>query len=350
LSRSTALENIEDLIRQGLTWALDADIEDFFGSVEWDLIEGRLEALLGPEEPCLELVRRWLRAPLSMGGRLADRTRGLPQGCVLSPMLANIVLDRFDEQMSALGFRLVRYADDFVVLCGSQADAERARERVAELLGVMNLELKPAKTRVADIRDGIQYLGYHVDQTGSRDLSQASPAGSRGQSAASVEGESPYPLYVIPPPSRLATKAGRLVVARKTESHLIPWGEVSDILLLGPHQITAQTIREAMAKGISVHFLRSSGAPVAQVTSPGGLLGDGPPHVDLWLAQAGSPRLPGIGPHGGVSLPRRESRAHAHPSRSSFSRGLRGTLARVRADDPASHDRTHRGVPGGPAP
>jgi RNA-directed DNA polymerase len=114
----------------------------------------------------LKLLRQWLRAGVLDGGVLTETVSGTPQGGVISPLLANIYLHAFDRAWAEHGTgELVRYADDFVVLCRSVAQAEQAQRVATALLGDLGLALHPDKTRVVDLREGKQgfdFLGCHL--------------------------------------------------------------------------------------------------------------------------------------------------------------------------------------------
>jgi RNA-directed DNA polymerase len=113
----------------------------------------------------LKLIRQWLRAGVLVEGERVETVTGTPQGGVISPLLANIFLHAFDRAWAETGTGdLVRYADDFVVLCPSRSQAEHARRRATAILGELGLELHPDKTRVVDLREGregFDFLGCH---------------------------------------------------------------------------------------------------------------------------------------------------------------------------------------------
>ena len=160
ISRQGAAREIERLHREGYQWVLDADIRNFFDSVPHDLLFQRLAKLLDDRE-LIALLHRWLTAEIVDG--LNPRVRntiGLPQGSPLSPVLANLYLDRFDEQMEKEGFRLVRFADDYLVLCKSRPKAEAALKLSESALAGLKLELNNEKTRITTFAEGFKYLGY----------------------------------------------------------------------------------------------------------------------------------------------------------------------------------------------
>jgi RNA-directed DNA polymerase len=114
----------------------------------------------------LKLLRQWLRAGVLANGVVSETVTGTPQGGVISPLLANIYLHAFDRAWAARGTgEVVRYADDFVVLCETQEQAEQAQERATVIMGELGLSLHPDKTGVVDLREGRQgfdFLGCHL--------------------------------------------------------------------------------------------------------------------------------------------------------------------------------------------
>ncbi|NTV66826.1 MAG: CRISPR-associated endonuclease Cas1 [Chlorobaculum sp.] len=160
ISRQGAAREIERLHREGYQWVLDADIRNFFDSVRHDLLFQRLASLVDDRE-LLSILHRWLTAEIVDGATPRHRnTIGLPQGCPISPALANLYLDRFDEALEGEGFKLVRFADDFLVLCKTRPKAEAALKLSESVLGDLKLELNSEKTRITTFADGFKYLGY----------------------------------------------------------------------------------------------------------------------------------------------------------------------------------------------
>ncbi len=145
---------------------LDADIKACFDNIDHDALMAQVERRI-VDRQMLKLLRSWQRAGVFEGGVVSDSEAGTPQGSPVSPLLANIALHVLDEAWDSGGKRLgtlVRYCDDFVVLCPTRERAETARDLAEETLEPLGLHLHPDKTRIADLRkgaEGFDFLGFH---------------------------------------------------------------------------------------------------------------------------------------------------------------------------------------------
>jgi RNA-directed DNA polymerase len=157
-----AVEKVLQLHRQGYNHVLDADISGFFDNLSHSVIMTELSKVVA-DGNILRLIQRFLSAGVMEGGKYQATRVGTPQGGVVSPLLANIALNLMDWQLEQAGYRFVRYADDFVVLCKSQRKAKEAMELISNLLAdEMGLTLSPEKTQITTFRKGFAFLGFQI--------------------------------------------------------------------------------------------------------------------------------------------------------------------------------------------
>src|SRR6202008_1003708 len=160
-STKDALRKIWKEIQDGAEWIVDADLRDFFGSVDHEKLL-TLVAQRVADGRVLRLIKAMLKAGSYGKGQLFPSERGTPQGGVVSPTLSNILLTPFDREMRLRGYQLTRYADDWVITCKSATEARAAVEAAGRILKQLGVEVHPQKTRIVHAQDGFEFLGYKI--------------------------------------------------------------------------------------------------------------------------------------------------------------------------------------------
>lgn len=294
-SRIHASYAIQSAWREGYRWVYESDIEDFFDSVNWQRLEVRLRALWN-DDPLVGALCSWMKASVDFEGQTIQRTQGLPQGSPLSPMLANIMLDDFDNDMQTAGFKLIRFADDFVVLCKSREQAQLAHQAAELSLQEHGLKLNQDKTHITHMDKGFHYLGYlflndmvlespkSLQMTVEEAVSKHSwltQVVAREPKAIEAPGKqaSPQPAKPTAPVQRYGERdqhglllciAGECALIRTQDERIVierdeqilyeaPWRHLHAVLLLGRHNITTPALTESMVFNIPLHFASMTG-------------------------------------------------------------------------------------------
>lgn len=307
-SRHGAAEEIQRAARDGFEFILDADITAFFDQVDRDRLFQKWEALF-PGEPLNQLMQSWVEAPVIYRGKRLRRYRGLPQGSPISPLLANLYLDELDEELLGDNYRLIRYADDFVVCCRSLEEVHRAQDDVRRTLARLGLRLNPRKTAIRELAHGFDFLGFRFEGTEFEDLSaraeripevwlDAAPLEEIHQIVQSgVEKElrdiqvvplrataarpesTGRPLYVSHPAASLRLRDDRLDISVESASFSYPIRDLSHVVFLGRVRATVPLILRLHRHGIPCFMCRADGR-IETVFDPF------QPAWPLWMAQA----------------------------------------------------------------
>lgn len=160
-----ALRRVDQLLKAGYTHVVDADLKGYFDSIPHGPLMSRLQTRIA-DGRVLSLIESFLQAGILDGLEAWTPTAGAPQGAVLSPLLSNIYLDPLDHLLADNGLEMIRYADDFVILCRTREDAERALALVQQWVAANGLTLHPTKTRLVDSQvESFTFLGYEFQGT-----------------------------------------------------------------------------------------------------------------------------------------------------------------------------------------
>jgi CRISPR-associated protein Cas1 len=314
-----AIARIRKCRQLGYVYVVDADIHTFFDHVDIDLLLERL-AERRPGETIMDLLRQWIRGCVWDGSHLHPLTRGVPQGSPVSPLLANFFLEDFDRELEKSGRKLIRYADDFLILARTPQDASQALAQSEQLLAQEHLKLNREKTRIVDFAHGFRFLGalferdtiwvpWKNDRVKGRLLFMASPLPlamrtrfelptPRGtmemalvHAGATTTAESvpaggderrmnvAY-LYLTEQGSILRKAGDRFLIEKDDEVLLdLPYHKLETVLLFGNIQVTTQALAELLEKGVNLSLFSRQGQYRGSLAPPRGR------NIELRLAQ-----------------------------------------------------------------
>jgi len=160
-----ALRRVDQLLGSGYTWVVDADLQKYFDTLLHEVLMRLVKERIA-DGRVLKLIEKYLRQGVLENMREWQPETGTPQGAVISPLLSNIYLNPLDHLLAASGIEMVRYADDFVLLCRSEHEAQRALVLVQQWTATVGLTLHPEKPRIVDATQagGFDFLGYHFER------------------------------------------------------------------------------------------------------------------------------------------------------------------------------------------
>lgn len=279
MSIYTAVAGIEKLRDEGYHWVVDADIEDYFDEVPHAALFDIIRPWIN-DEAIMQLINAWLKAPYQGENpqKRKPRQKGLPQGGAISPLLANAYLDPLDESIKAQGYKLIRYADDFIVLCKSKEKSQHAMQYIDTLLADMQLRLNLHKSEIRDFSEGFEYLGSRFVRSvvlTPRDRQRAdalnkdsAPLPQTIELSPKELPPSPFmrALYLQRQGSHLRKDGNHFIISFAGEDLLdVPINKLKQIFVLGQCQLTTAAIRTCMNRDISLIYMTKHGRYVGHM-------------------------------------------------------------------------------------
>lgn len=254
-SRQDVAKAIQAAVQDGFRYAVESDIDDFFPSVDHARLFALLEELFPERDSSvLDLLKMCLRNGYALKGRICERRSGLAQGSPLSPLLANLYLDAFDEDLQRLDARLFRYADDFVLLTRTAEQAKAALEFIGHSLEQIGLALKDEKTHIIDINEGFSFLGMKFTR------------GEREPEFGAEIHRLKKPLFITEPGIFLGLNgdAVSLVKYRQTIDN-IPLRRLSEIVVLETASVSTAVLARCVEMRVPVTLALGSGYNVTTI-------------------------------------------------------------------------------------
>jgi CRISPR-associated protein Cas1 len=248
-SRTRAIELVRAAVAEGYAFAVESDIESFFPSINLETLECLLDHYLPSNDMVVkDLLVRCIRVPYILQGKAHERHKGLAQGSPLSPLLANLYLDSFDEEIKSSDMRLIRFADDFVILARTREEAEDVLADARSILSTLGLGLKETKTAIKPVSEGFRFLGIEFQGLESRVLPEETPRILA------------KPLYITEPFVFLALD-GEAVAIRKQGKVIdtIPLRRVSEVLVMERASFSTSFVRRCVELKIPLTVTLSSG-------------------------------------------------------------------------------------------
>jgi len=249
ISRARAVQAVNEAIKQGYRYVVESDIEDFFPSVDHAILSRLLDFYL-PEKDHLvrSLLEKSARNGFVLNGVFHERRRGLAQGSPLSPILANLYLDSFDEFVMHWNVKMIRYADDFIIMTRTREEAEEILSKTESFLCEIGLKLKKAKTAIKPIKEGFSFLGMRFTK-----------------SEVVVAPEEEYrrlkkPLYVSEPYLFLSLNGEAVDIKKQgTLQETIPLRRISEIIVMERAALSTALVRKCTESNIPLTITLDSG-------------------------------------------------------------------------------------------
>lgn len=254
-SREKAIEMVQTAIAEGFQYVVESDVADFFPSIEFDVLLRLLNEYIPDHDMLLkDLLVKCVRHEYILNGEYHERAKGLAQGSPLSPILANLYLDSFDEHLAQLNVKMIRYADDFIILTRSKEEAEKVFSEAETFLSTLGLGIKREKTAIKPITAGFQFLGITFN---------------RSEVIVKPEEELKRlkkPLYVTEPHLFLSLNGEALDIMRnKTPIETIPLRRLSEIIVMEKVAFSTALLRKCTEENIPLTITLGSGYYITTV-------------------------------------------------------------------------------------
>jgi CRISPR-associated protein Cas1 len=249
MSREKAMEMVRNAIREGYRFVLESDITDFFGSVVHSRLTAQLELYIPVADTLVrDLIQKAISEGYVLNGKYFERMCGLAQGSPLSPLLANLYLNSFDEEAQKWNVRMIRYADDFIILTRTREEAESVLAKAGTALSDIGLKLSPDKTSIKPIAEGFQFLGISFSQNETQVDAQQEPQRLL------------KPLYVTEPYVFLNLNGDAIDIRRHQQLiETIPLRRLSEILVMEKASFSTSLLRKCTESNIPFTITLGSG-------------------------------------------------------------------------------------------
>ncbi|MCM8804084.1 MAG: CRISPR-associated endonuclease Cas1 [Candidatus Omnitrophica bacterium] len=249
MSREKAIEMIRNIISEGYQYVIETDIEDFFPSVELNILIEKLDFYLPESDLCLKnLLVKCIKAGYVLNGKYYERIKGLAQGSPLSPILANFYLDWFDEELEKLNCKMIRYGDDIVIFTRTKEDAEKLLSQTKEILAQIGLRVKKEKTGIKPIEEGFNFLGINFTSSEAVVLPE--------QEFKKMK----KPLYITEPHIFLSLNGDAVDIKKQgTIIGTIPLRRISEIICMERCAFSTSFVRKCTENEIPITITLNSG-------------------------------------------------------------------------------------------
>lgn len=255
ISRQKAVEMVQAALQAGYQYIIESDVDDFFPSVDLNILAALLDFYLPREDRLIKvLLRKIIANGYILNGEFHERLRGVAQGSPLSPLLANLYLDSFDEKIKSWPVRLIRYADDFIILIKTREEAEDILSKTRTCLSEIGLDIKKEKTSIKSVSEGFRFLGMKFE----------------GPEAAVEDGDAGQPLkkplYITEPFLFLSLNAEAIDVRRGNKVlESIPLRRLSEIIVMEKAVFSTALLKKCTAAGIPFTMTLNSGYYISTV-------------------------------------------------------------------------------------